>query len=146
MTYDRLRADLYTIRENRRTTRETIRKIKNLDAYKFERMVKVTDTSKEYTQRTRTADDDIINTIYAHETKREALLKRLENLPPENEAIIEEVWKLDGIAGEVARCYYLDGQDIRTIHKWTEYSTRQIYRMINDSTEKLFYCLSQADA
>lgn len=67
---------------------------------------------------------DIINAIDAHARKREALLKRLEQLPPENETVINELWKLDGIAGEVARCYYIDGADVKLISKWLEYSTR----------------------
>lgn len=146
MTYDRLRAELDTIRENRRTTADTLRKIKTLDARKFEKLEKVTDTTQERTQRVRSTDDDIINAIDAHARKREALLKRLEQLPPENETVINELWKLDGLAGEVTRCYYIDGADVKLICKWLEYSARQVYRMINDSTEKLFYCLSQADA
>lgn len=66
MTYDRLRAELDTIRENRRTTTDTLRKIKDLDARKFEKLEKVTNTTHEYTQRTRKTDDDIINAIDAH--------------------------------------------------------------------------------
>ena len=91
MTYDRLRAELDTIRGNRRTTADTLRKIKDLDARKFEKLEKVTDTTQERTQRVRSTDDDIINAIDAHARKREALLKRLEQLPPENETVINEL-------------------------------------------------------
>lgn len=146
MTYDKLRAELDTIRENQKTTDAILRKIKDLDTCKFERLEKITDTTREYTQRTRKTDDDIINAIDKHARKREALLKRLEQLPPENDTVINELWKLDGIAGEVTRCYYINGRDVKTICKWLDYSSKQIYRMINDSTEKLFYCLSQTDA
>jgi len=109
-----------------RTTADTLRKIKTLDARKFEKLEKVTRTKHgRHNKRHRC-------------TRTEALLKRLEQLPPANETVINELWKLDGIAGEVARCYYMDGADVKLICKWLEYSTRQVYRMINDSTESCF--------
>lgn len=145
MTWDKVREELEIVRENKKTTDRIFKRIKELEEHRFDRLHKVTDPSRDYTTGRHSADDVIIDTIDAGERERARLIKRLEELPTENEEVINELSKVDGMCGELARGYYTQGHSVATLSKWTGYSKTQIYRMIIEATERVWGSLSRAD-
>ena len=143
MTYDRLRDELGIIRENSQKRHNILKSIVDLDERKFERLQTVTDTSKDYTVRTRSTDDGIIDAIEKHEKKRLELIHRLEDLPKEDEELRETLWHINGIKGVVMLCYFIQGAPVGNIASWTEYSTPQVYRFIHEATDELFYSMQR---
>ena len=140
MTYDNLKSELMTIRENRQERDRIYAQIEELNRRKYDCLTRVTDTTQEPTTRSTRTDDYIIGVLQRHEARTKALYKKLDKLPPENEDIKKAVYNLDTLDGTIL-LYYIQGNHVKTIAKWINISPSYVYTRVNKAIEALWYSL-----
>ena len=134
MNYSQMKEELNQIRENRARMNLLVRQLKTMrDDGLSTAYSGAMDYAKERVQTSHDPDGKLINTIDKINRQIEHMEKRVTELREENSKLEKLLEQAPGLAGEVARAYYINCHGMRFISKATKYSVRQCWRMI-DST------------
>ena len=138
MTYEDLKRELTIMRERQLVIEELRQKLRDTDERKFDRMVNVTDPSRERITRSRSTDDRIINAIDKAERKEEYILRKLEGLPPENKEIEDAIIKMTGRPAWALFDYYVIGKSFECIAREMDVGTGSVKTYLKNGMNELW--------
>ena len=143
MTYEEFKEECYRIRDLRKARENILLELVNLDEHKFEKVgAGVIDTSREFTKRSKSTDEKMIEALSTYEEKREALLHKLETQPEINEELEDLLMDIPGLPGMIIFYYLLQDKPMKLIAKGFNYTPQYCYELMNRKLKDLYhqYC------
>lgn len=136
MNYSQMKEQLNQIRENRARMNLLVRQLKTIrDDGLASAYSGAMDYARERVQTSHDPDGKLVNTIDKINRQIEKMEKRVTELKDENAKLEKLLDQAPGLAGEVARAYYINCHGMRFISKATKYSVRQCWRMIDNAID-----------
>lgn len=140
MRYDDFKAAVYQIRDNRIEINRSLQRLRMLDTVKFDDLLKVVDYERERSGKGRGGTDDaIIDAIAKFNGNKARIARHIEELPEVNADIEAALWAVKSFPGSILIDYFVMGHKIDDIAQTCNYSTRQIYRLLDKGMEEAFY-------
>ena len=148
MTYEEFKEECYRIRDLRKERKDLIIQLLTLDDHKFDKVSNgVVDTTREYTKKSLSSDDRIINALVSCEEKKAYIKSRLDNLPEINEDLESLLMDVNGTAGMIIFFYLLQDEPMKTIAKGLNHTPKYCFDLMNRKLKDLYlqYCEEQND-
>lgn len=138
MTYDEFKNELYQIRDNQKEVIKILTALEELEQGKFDKLVKVSDPTRDRTSRRSVADDPIFEAIESYNEKRQRLANKLLTLREERKDIQEKIWNLEGTKGAILISFFVFGNQVKKIAEDSNYSEAHVFRLIRTGIEELY--------
>jgi hypothetical protein len=143
MTYEEFKEECYRIRDLRQERESILLELVNLDEHKFEKVgAGVIDTSREFTKRSKSTDEKMIEALSTYDEKREALLHKLETRPEINEELEDLLMDTPGTAGIIIFYYLLQNKPMKIIAQGLNHTPKYCFNLMNNKLRDLYhqYC------
>ncbi len=143
MTYEEFKEECYRIRDIRQEKEDILLELVHLDEHKFDKVNGgVIDTSREFSKKSKSSDDRIIDALSSYEAKRESLLNKLEDLPEINEELEDMLMDVNGLPGIIIFYYLLLNKPMKVIAKGFNHTPKYCFDLMNNKLKDLYlqYC------
>ena len=146
MDYSHMKEELNLIRENRARINLLVRQLNTIrDDGLATAYSGAIDYAKDRVQSSGDPDGKLINTIEKINKQIERMEARVTELREENRQLESLLERAPGLAGEIARAYYINCHGMRYISKAVNYSVRQCWRYVDVTIDWLIQEVNKND-